>query len=106
MASSYDRMCPLARTASILEGRWTLLIMRELVREGPRRFQDLQDALSGIPPTTLSDRLKTLETAGIISKEIYDMSPPRARYVLTNAGMELKPIVRALREWGEKHTKA
>ncbi|MEO1702382.1 MAG: helix-turn-helix domain-containing protein [Pseudomonadota bacterium] len=104
MPASYDRHCPLARTAPFLEGRWNLLILREFVRNGPRRFQDLQQALIGIPPTTLSDRLKTLENAGVISKEIYDMSPPRAHYKLTEAGEELRPIIRALRAWGERHT--
>ncbi|MEO0544566.1 MAG: helix-turn-helix domain-containing protein [Pseudomonadota bacterium] len=104
MPASYDQQCPLARTAMILEGRWNLLILRELVRKGPRRFQDLQEELTGIPPTTLSDRLKTLENAGVLSKEIYEMSPPRAHYRLTKAGEELRPIIRALRAWGERHT--
>ncbi|MEM6635304.1 MAG: helix-turn-helix domain-containing protein [Pseudomonadota bacterium] len=104
MAHPYDRDCPLARTATILEGRWTLLVLRELIRKGPRRFQDFQEALEGVPPTTLSDRLKTLEVAGVIRKEIYEMNPPRAKYVLTEQGEELRPIMRRLRRWGERNT--
>jgi len=65
----------------------------------------LQDSLDGIAPTTLSERLKTLEQNGIAERHFYSMSPPRAEYVLTGKGRDLGPIVGALRAWGRKHAR-
>ena len=66
------------------------------------QFQDLQNSLSRISPNTLSARLKTLEEHGIIERRFYADHPPRADYVLTARGSELRPVLRALRVWGEK----
>ncbi len=101
----YGRRCPVVRTLSIIGERWTILILRDLVRDGPRKFQDLERSLEGISPNTLSDRLKTLEEHGIIAQRFYEEHPPRAEYVLTEKGRELRPVIKELREWGEKHTK-
>ena len=97
--------CPVARTLDIVGDRWTILILRDLILEGPRRFHDLQSSLSRISPNTLSARLKTLEEHGIIERRFYADHPPRAEYVLTAKGDELRPVLRALRLWGEKHTR-
>lgn len=102
--SRYDRSCPVARTLEIVGERWTLLILRDLILHGPRRFQDLEESLAGISPNTLSARLKTLEDAGVVERRFYETHPPRADYQLTEKGRELRPVVRALREWGLKHT--
>lgn len=96
--------CPVARTLSIIGGRWTILILRDLLLKDRCRFQDLQESLEGIAPNTLSDRLKTLEAHGIVERKFYEQHPPRAEYVLTRKGKELVDVVRALREWGIKHT--
>ena len=85
------------------ERHWTVLILRDLLLHGPRRFQDFQDSLKGMAPNTLSDRLKTLETHGIVERQFYEQHPPRAEYVLTEKGRELGAIVRAMRDWGEKY---
>ena len=69
------------------------------------RFQQLQDSLKGIAPTTLSERLRTLEENGVVERRFYSMSPPRAEYVLTAKGRDLGPIVRAMREWGRKYAR-
>jgi DNA-binding HxlR family transcriptional regulator len=95
--------CPVARTMDVIGSSWTCLILRELLLHGARRFQTLQDALQGIAPTTLSERLKALEQNGIVERNFYSMSPPRAEYVLTAKGRELGPIVSAMRTWGRKH---
>jgi DNA-binding HxlR family transcriptional regulator len=63
----------------------------------------LQDSLKGIAPTTLSERLRTLEENGVVERRFYSMSPPRAEYVLTAKGRDLGPIVRAMRDWGRKY---
>ena len=78
MSTGYDLRCPVARTLDIIGERWTILILRDLVIEGPRKFQDFLTSLSGVSPNTLSARLKTLEDAGIIERRFYEDHPPRA----------------------------
>jgi len=104
MPAAYDRKCPIARTLEIIGERWTILILRDLVVEGPRKFQDLLVSLTGISPNTLSARLKTLEDGGIIERRFYEDHPPRAEYVLTEKGRDLRPVLRTLKDWGKKHT--
>jgi DNA-binding HxlR family transcriptional regulator len=95
--------CPVARTLDVIGSNWTCLILRELLLHGPRRFQDFQDTLQGVAPTTLSERLRSLEKNGVVERRFYSMSPPRAEYVLTAKGRDLGPIVGAMRDWGRKH---
>lgn len=95
--------CPVARTLEVIGDRWTILIIRDLLLDGPRRFLDLETSLSGISPNTLSARLKTLEDAGVIERRYYEHHPPRAEYVLTARGRDLGPVLRALKAWGVKH---
>jgi DNA-binding HxlR family transcriptional regulator len=103
MSSDYNQFCPVARTLDIVGDRWAVLILRDLVLQGPRKFQDLQQSLARISPNTLSARLKTLEQHGIVARRLYADHPPRAEYVLTEKGNELRPMLRTLRAWGEKH---
>jgi len=81
-----------------------MLIVRDLVLHGPRKFADLQRSLPRASPNTLSDRLKTLEEHGVVTRRFYEDHPPRAEYLLTPKGDDLRPILRALRIWGERHT--
>ena len=96
-------LCPISRTAMILGSRWTAQIIRELLDNGPRRFQDFQDALEGIAPTMLSNRLKMLEESGVVERQIYETHPPRAEYKLTNKGRRMSAIIGAMRDWGAKY---
>jgi DNA-binding HxlR family transcriptional regulator len=98
----YGQSCPVARSLEFLGERWTLLIVRDLLH-GARKFQDLQDSLTGVAPAVLSDRLKVLEAQGIVSRSFYSEHPPRAKYALTDRGFELRPIVGALAIWGSRH---
>jgi DNA-binding HxlR family transcriptional regulator len=95
--------CPVAAALDIIGERWTLLVVRDLLRLGARRFQDLELSLSGVSPNTLSARLKRLEEAGIVERRFYEEHPPRAEYVLTEKGRALGPIVLALKKWSEKY---
>lgn len=95
--------CPIARTAMIIGTRWTAQILREMLEHGPRRFQDLQDALPGIAPNTLSARLKMLEASDIVTREFYADHPPRAAYHLTPKGEKMRTILNAMRIWGTQH---
>ena len=97
-------LCPIARSLDVVGERWTMLIVRELVRFGPRKFQDLAQALVGISPNTLSARLKRLEEAEIVERRFYKQHPPRAEYLLTERGEELRPVLKALFAWGQRHT--
>ncbi|MEL7199584.1 MAG: helix-turn-helix domain-containing protein [Pseudomonadota bacterium] len=94
--------CPISKAAYIIGSKWTAEIMKELLSHDRRRFQDLQQALPGIAPNTLSDRLKRLEGSGIVEREFYATNPPRAEYVLTDKGRSMGSIIQAMREWGEK----
>ena len=96
--------CPVACVVDVVGSKWTWLILRDLILHGERRFQDLQDSLDGISPTTLSERFSALEYHGVVDRRFYSMSPPRAEYVLTAKGRDLGPIIAAMRAWGRKHT--
>ena len=104
MSVRYDRRCPVARTLHIIGERWTILVLRDLLLEGPRKFQDFERSMPGISPNTLSARLKRLEDGGVIERRFYEEHPPRAEYVLTEKGRALGPAMRALQGWGLKHT--
>lgn len=104
MAKSYGLDCPVARTLDIIGDRWTILILRDLLLNRTRRFQDFCESLSGLTPSVLSARLKELEEDGVIESRLYSDHPPRSEYLLTDKGRTLGPILRALRQWGEAHT--
>jgi DNA-binding HxlR family transcriptional regulator len=104
MAARYDLRCPVARTLHIIGERWTILVLRDLFLEGPRKFQDFERTMPGISPNTLSARLKRLEEGGVIARRFYAEHPPRAEYVLTAKGRALGPAMQALRGFGLKHT--
>ena len=95
--------CPVARTLDLIGERWTILLLRDLLLHGPRRFQDFQTSLPGVAPNTLSARLKAMEDGGIVRRELYNERPPRLEYVLTDKGKSLGPVVKAMRDWGNKH---
>jgi DNA-binding HxlR family transcriptional regulator len=78
MSTSYEQFCPVARTLDVIGERWTILILRDLLLEGPRKFQQLQSSLTGVSPNTLSARLKRLEEYGVIAHRFYEQHPPRA----------------------------
>ncbi len=94
--------CPIANTLDIVGDRWTLLVIRDLLR-GKRRFVEFAASPEHIPTNLLSDRLKRLEEAGIIESRLYRPHPPRSEYVLTAKGEDLRPTVRAVVAWGLRH---
>ena len=92
----------LARPAAILGDRWTLVILRQAFN-GIKRFEDFQSSL-GISRSLLSDRLGRLVEAGVLRREPYkDAVRTRDRYRLTEMGLDLYPVLMALREWGDRH---
>ena len=91
--------CPVCRTADIVCGKWTLLVIRDLA-EGRSRFCELERSLAGISPRTLSLRLRALEEEGIVRRTTYPEVPPRVEYALTEKGRALVPIIESMREYG------
>ncbi|HYR71505.1 MAG TPA: helix-turn-helix domain-containing protein [Candidatus Acidoferrum sp.] len=102
MAKQYHQSCPVAKTLEVIGDRWTLLVVRDLLR-GTQRFQDLLGSLPGIAPNILSARLKLMEEHGLIRRTLYSDHPPRAEYALTDRGRELGMVVGALAAWGGRH---
>ncbi|WP_213450671.1 winged helix-turn-helix transcriptional regulator [Rhizomonospora bruguierae] len=96
MGSSYYQFCPVAKAMELLDERWTMLLVRELV-VGSQRFNDLRRGLPRMSPTLLSRRLHQLVRAGIVQRRV---EGNEVRYVLTRAGDELRPVVEALSVWG------
>ena len=96
---SYRQFCPVAMAAEILCNRWTMLLLRELI-EGSTRFNDLRRGLPRMSPALLSQRLKDLETAGVLSR--IEGETGMCKYGLTAAGRELEPIVCAFGTWGHR----
>jgi DNA-binding HxlR family transcriptional regulator len=93
--------CPVCRTADIVCGKWTLLVIRDLA-EGRARFCELERSLEGISPRTLSLRLRALEEAGIVARQTFPEVPPRVEYALTDKGRALVPIVETMRVYGRE----
>ncbi|MCW3038346.1 MAG: helix-turn-helix transcriptional regulator [Solirubrobacterales bacterium] len=96
-----DESCPVCRTAEIVCGKWTLLLIRDLA-DGQSRFCELERSLNGISPRTLSLRLRALEEEGIVARQTYAEVPPRVEYALTAKGEALLPIVDSMRSYGER----
>jgi DNA-binding HxlR family transcriptional regulator len=98
----YAQACPVAKTLEVIGDRWTLLVVRDLLR-GTQRFQDLLGTLPGIAPNILSARLKLMEEHGLVQRRLYSDHPPRAEYALTDRGRDLGMVVGALAAWGGRH---
>ena len=104
MVSFYGQSeCPVARALDAIGEKWSLLILRDLFRKGPLRFQALSEGLPGVAPNTLSARLKKLEAEGVIGARLYEPHPPRYEYFLTDKGKALGPVLKALHGWGERY---
>ncbi len=96
-----DETCPVCRTAEVVCGKWTLLLVRDLA-EGRSRFCELERSLAGISPRTLSLRLRALEEEGIVERDTFGEVPPRVEYALTEKGRALLPIIDDMRSYGER----
>ena len=96
-----DPGAALAAALDRVGDRWSLLLVEALL-DGPRRFGELDDAVSGIAPNILADRLRRLERAAIVRSAPYSTRPPRVEYSLTAEGRELAGALRLLADWGAR----
>ena len=103
MSASYDLKCPVARALDVIGERWTIPILRDLFREGPRKFADFEQSLDR---HQRHDAVGAPEEAGRArhpARRFYAEHPPRAEYLLTQKGRTLGPILKLLLDWGTKH---
>jgi DNA-binding HxlR family transcriptional regulator len=101
-AATHDHgNCKAELALRVIQGRWKLLILRELL-EGVRRFSDLQRALDGVSQKVLTAQLRELEADGVVARTVHPQVPPRVDYALTPLGSELVPVLEGLHAWGER----
>lgn len=93
--------CPVETTIAAVGGRWKVLVIHHLL-EGTQRFGELTRLLGGVSARTLTRQLRELEEDGIIHRQVHRQVPPKVEYSLTPLGGELKPVLHAMHEWGEK----
>lgn len=93
--------CPLASTLDIVGDRWTLVIVRDMLL-GKKRFAEFLDSPEKITASVLTDRLTTLEAAGLVERKLYQKRPPRYEYLLTANGRALLPVLQEICRWGNK----
>jgi DNA-binding HxlR family transcriptional regulator len=96
-----DDQCPVCRTAEVISGKWTLLIIRDLA-DSSLRFCEIERSLAGISPRTLSLRLRALEDEEIVERRTYPEVPPRVEYALTDKGRALVPLIEDMRSYGRR----
>jgi len=101
-ATDRRSVCPVACTLDVLGDRWSLLVVRDLLR-GKRRYAEFLESSEQIPTNILAERLKRLVAHGIIESHRYSAHPPRVEYALTQKGEDLRPVLRSMLEWGLQH---
>ncbi len=96
-------LCPVSSVLDILGDKWTILVVRDMLLLGKHLYSELQDSAENIPTNILADRLKRLQAAGIIEKRPYQEKPVRYEYWLTPKGEDIRPLIKELVVWGNKH---
>ena len=96
--------CPVEYTSSLIANKWKILILRDLLT-GTKRYNELTRSVVGISAKVLTENLRELEKDGIISRKVYPVVPPKVEYSLTAKGNDLKGIIEAMKNYGEKYKK-
>ena len=94
--------CPVETTLTLISDKWKVLILRDLL-PGTRRFGELKRSLSGVSQKVLTAQLRQMEDSGLLTRTVYPEVPPRVEYTLTELGASLRPVLEALRDWGEEY---
>ena len=94
--------CPVATTVGLIGSKWKLLIIRNLLVR-PWRFNELKNNLDGISQKVLTDSLRSMEEDGIITRTVYPEVPPRVEYSLSELGESMRPIIKAMEQWGAEY---
>ncbi len=103
MTLSHRSNCPIARSLDLLGDKWTLLVLRDALFFGRKSFVEFERGLEKIPTNLLADRLKRLVEHGLLEKVAYQESPTRYHYLPTERGRAVRPVIRAMKNFGETH---
>lgn len=95
--------CPVETTLLLIGNKWQVLILRELSLKGTMRFKELQRSIGKISQKVLTSNLLTMEETGLVHREAFAEVPPRVEYSLTDLGQTLRPVLDAMRAWGENY---
>ncbi|ADY63920.1 MULTISPECIES: winged helix-turn-helix transcriptional regulator [Rhizobium/Agrobacterium group] len=95
--------CPVESALSFLDGKWKGVILYHLINEGTLRFNELRRHIPSVTQRMLTKQLRELEEAGLISRTVFPVVPPRVDYALTPLGETMKPVISALKSWGDAH---
>ena len=94
--------CPVETTLTLIGDKWKVLILRDLM-PGTKRFGELRKSVGDVSQKVLTAQLRDMEKSGLVHREVYAEVPPRVEYSLTPLGRSLKPIMDAMRVWGEQY---
>jgi DNA-binding HxlR family transcriptional regulator len=95
--------CPVESTLSFLDGKWKGVILYHLMTLGTLRFNELRRHIPSVTQRMLTKQLRELEEAGLISRKVFAVVPPRVDYQLTPLGKSMQPVIAALKTWGDTH---
>ena len=96
--------CPIETTLKMLGCKWKVLIIRELLT-GTKRFCELKKSVTGITQKVLTAKLRDMEALGIVERKVYEQTPPKVEYSLTDIGYSLRKVLDALKIWGKDYKK-
>lgn len=96
--------CPVETTLTLIGDKWKVLILRDLM-DGTKRFGELKKSIGAVTQKVLTAQLRAMEESGLVNRRVYAEVPPRVEYTLTETGYSLKPILEAMRVWGEAYKK-
>ena len=96
--------CPIETTLKMLGCKWKVLIIRELLT-GTKRFCELKKSVTGITQKVLTLKLREMEELGLLERKVYDQTPPKVEYTLTDIGYSLREVLETLKTWGKDYKK-
>ena len=94
--------CPVETTLTLISNKWKVLIIRDLL-PGTKRFGELKKSIGSVSQKVLTAQLRQMEESGLLTRTVYPEVPPRVEYTLTELGQSLRPVLDALKNWGEEY---
>lgn len=94
--------CPVETTLMLIGDKWKVLILRDLM-PGTKRFGELKKSIGSVSQKVLTAQLRDMEESGLLTRKVYAEVPPRVEYTLTDLGYSLKPVLDAMKNWGEEY---
>jgi DNA-binding HxlR family transcriptional regulator len=101
--NSQSNTCPVEATLAVIGGKWKVVILFHLMESGTQRFSELRRQITGISERMLTQQLRELEADGIVHRKVFPEVPPRVEYSITKYGATLRPITKAMCQWGKIH---